>query len=176
MKAKVIEMLNRRGVSLDEIASIVQSLQSPYNDDLKFAECLYSVERVLEKREVQYIILTGLALDIEAEEGRLEPPIQGIIADDEPLYGVDETLAMGIATIYGTIGLTSFGYLDKCKEGILGRLNNHEGGKVNTFLDDIVAGIASAASARIAHARRTQLRDEEEGDVDETAGGKGFTG
>ncbi|MOA53192.1 Phosphatidylglycerophosphatase A [compost metagenome] len=48
------------------------------------------------------------------------------------------------------IGLTSFGYLDKVKPGIIGELNNQEN-HIHVFLDDLVAGLAAAASARIAH-------------------------
>ena len=151
MKEKVISLLEERGVKLKDIADIVLEIQKPFNDKLTFKECLTNVERVIEKREVQHLILTGLALDKLAEKGELDEPIREIIARDEPLYGVDETLAMGIATIYGTIGSTSFGYLDKMKLGIISKLNDKEKG-VNTFLDDIVGGIASAAAARIAHA------------------------
>lgn len=50
------------------------------------------------------------------------------------------------------IGLTGFGYLDKIKLGIIGKLNDDEQG-IHVFLDDLVAGIAAAASARIAHRR-----------------------
>jgi phosphatidylglycerophosphatase A len=53
--------------------------------------------------------------------------------------------------LYGTIGLTSYGYLDKEKFGIIKELDTKKNGKVNTFLDDLVAGIASAAASRYAH-------------------------
>jgi phosphatidylglycerophosphatase A len=69
---------------------------------------------------------------------------------DESLYGVDETLAMGITNVYGMIGLTSFGYLDKVKPGIIRKLNE-KGKHIHVFLDDLIAGLAAAASARIAH-------------------------
>lgn len=67
------------------------------------------------------------------------------------MYGIDEVLGLGIANIYGTIGTTSFGYLDKEKVGVIGKLNDNKINKVNTFMDDLVAGIASAAAAKIAH-------------------------
>ena len=57
--------------------------------------------------------------------------------------------------MYGTIGLTNFGYLDKEKPGILANIDNKSFGdnkdKCNTFLDDIVAALAAAAASRIAH-------------------------
>ncbi len=153
MKEKVIEQLQKRGVQLDDIAGIVYDMQSPYNEALTLEECLHSTGMVIEKREVQHVIMTGLALDKLAEQGLIDDPLLSIILSDEPLYGVDETLAMGIATIYGTIGITSFGYLDKVKPGIMAHLDKKEEGRANTFLDDIVAGIAAAAAARIAHTR-----------------------
>ncbi|MBH5317240.1 phosphatidylglycerophosphatase A [Paenibacillus sp. GSMTC-2017] len=142
--------LERRGVTIDEIAEIVFTLQHPYNADLTIEECGLSVRAVLEKREVQYALYTGIALDELAEQKLLPEPLQSIMESDESLYGVDETLALGITNVYGTIGLTSFGYLDKMKPGIIRRLNV-KGEKIHVFLDDLVAGLAAAASARIAH-------------------------
>ncbi len=161
MRDKVIEQMEKRGVKLDDIAGIVYDMQSPYNEDLTLEECLHSTRMVIQKREVQHVIMTGLALDKLAEQGLIDEPLLSIIVSDEPLYGVDETLAMGIATIYGTIGITSFGYLDKVKPGIMAQLDNKEEGRTNTFLDDIVAGIAAAAAARIAHAREVGEIDDD---------------
>ena len=159
MRKRTISLLAERGVQLRDIASIVHELQSPYNPKLTEEECLTSVERVVDKREVQHAVLTGVALDMLAERGLLPEPLLTIIQEDQGLYGVDEIVALSIVNVYGSIGLTSFGYLDKTKKGIIGRLNAEKDGKVNTFLDDIVAGIAAAASARVAH--QTRQREEE---------------
>lgn len=142
--------LLRRGVKLEEIAQIVHSLQTAYHEDLTLDQCLESVKAVLQKREVQYTLFTGIALDELAEQKRLPEPLQAIMEADEPLYGVDETMALGITSVFGMIGLTSFGYLDKVKPEIIGKLNN-QGDRIHVFLDDLVAGLAAAASARIAH-------------------------
>ncbi|WP_420849582.1 phosphatidylglycerophosphatase A [Paenibacillus montanisoli] len=142
--------LNRRGVTVGDVADIVYSLQRPYNPDLTYQECEESVFAVLSKREVQYVLFTGIALDELAERKLLPDPLQAIMEADESLYGVDETLALGITNVYGMIGLTSFGYLDKVKPGIIRKLNE-KGQRVHVFLDDLVAGLAAAASARIAH-------------------------
>lgn len=150
MKEVIIEMLVERGVELKDVAELVMGLQQPYNPFLTESECISSVEAVLEKREVQHTILTGLVLDTLAEHGLLPEPLQSILVRDEPLYGVDEIMALGITNVYGAIGLTNFGYLDKTKPGILRRLNGHPS-QVHTFLDDLVAGLAAAASARLAH-------------------------
>lgn len=156
MKEQVIEQLKDRGVELEAIAKIVHTLQVSYQPDLDKATCLDAIHAVLEKREVQYAILTGIALDIAAEQGNIPDPILKVIQSDEPLYGVDEILAIAITNIYGTIGITSFGYLDKLKIGIIGELDSSEE-QVNTFLDDLVAAIASASGAKIAHAKGTGL-------------------
>jgi len=150
MKDIVIRKLSERGVELMAIAAIVSELQKPYNPDLTPEVCLSTVQAVLDKREVQHTILVGIALDTLAEQGHLQEPLCSIVGEDEPLFGVDEILALGITNVYGTIGLTNFGYLDKVKPGILRELNNHPT-MVHSFLDDLVAGVAAAASARIAH-------------------------
>ncbi|HHU32787.1 MAG: phosphatidylglycerophosphatase A [Zhaonellaceae bacterium] len=151
------EQLALRGVQLEDIASIVFDLQSQYYPDLNLATCLEAVRKVLKKRDVQYTILTGIALDTLAEQCLLPEPLQTIIYTDESLYGLDEVLAYGITNIYGSIGITSFGYLDKIKPGIIKDLDNNTINKVNTFLDDMVAGIAAAACAKIAHAQTENL-------------------
>lgn len=143
-------LLNRRGIRIESIAGIVFQLQQKYYPHLTMEECIDSVKAVLQKREVQYTLLTGIALDELAEKKLLPQPLQAIMEADEPLYGVDETLALGITSVYGMIGLTSFGYLDKEKTGIIEQLNQ-KGSGIHVFLDDLVAGLAAAASSRIAH-------------------------
>jgi phosphatidylglycerophosphatase A len=153
MKEAVIAMLERRGVKVQDIAEIVLGLQKKFHPELSAEECTKSVLAVLGKREVQFSVMTGIALDEMAEKGLLEEPLLSIIKNDLSLYGIDEVLAMGIANIYGSIGITNFGYLDKEKPGIIGLIDckQEKGEQINTFLDDIVAGITAAATARIAH-------------------------
>lgn len=148
--------LERRGVSLAAIAELVYELQKPYLPHLTLAACRESVARVLEKREVQNAIFTGLSLDELAEAGLLGEPLASMLREDDGLYGIDEVLALSIVNIYGSIGLTNFGYLDKVKSGIIGTINSSKGPQVNTFLDDLVAAIAAAAAARLAHQSRDQ--------------------
>lgn len=151
MSRELTALLMERGVYLHEIAQIVYDLQIGFVPGLTLEYCVQVLTGVLEKREVQFAVLTGIALDRLAEESLLPSPLQEIIQKDHPLYGIDEVLGLGIANIYGTIGTTSFGYLDKQKVGVIGRLNCNKVNKVNTFMDDLVAGIAAAAAAKIAH-------------------------
>lgn len=151
MKKMIVGMLEDRGVSIVDIAELVFELQKPYVPTISMDTCIEHVGKVLEKREVQNAVLTGLVLDIYAEKKMLPEPLQTILETDEGLYGVDEVLALSITNIYGSIGFTNFGYLDKIKIGVLKGLNNKDGGKVNTFLDDLVAAIAASAASRLAH-------------------------
>ncbi|MGI8384707.1 phosphatidylglycerophosphatase A family protein [Robertmurraya sp. P23] len=143
--------LHERGVEVQDIADLVYFLQEKYHPDLKMKDCIENVERVLSKREVQNAILTGIQLDIMAEKKLMEEPLQSIIEVDEGLYGVDEVLAFSIVNVYGSIGFTNYGYIDKLKPGILKDLNDKSSGKCHTFLDDIVGAVAAAASSRLAH-------------------------
>jgi phosphatidylglycerophosphatase A len=70
-------------------------------------------------------------------------------------------LALSIVNVYGSIGFTNFGYVDKIKPGCLKRLNDKNGHQKHTFLDDIAGAIAAAASSRIAHRKQAvkELRD-----------------
>lgn len=145
------EWLIKRDVHIKDIAELVYYLQSNYFDNLTMEECVHNVNRVLSKREVQHAILTGIQLDVLAEKGLLDEPLQDIINRDEGLYGIDEVIALSIVNVYGSIGFTSYGFIDKQKPGILQRLNDHSSGEVHTFLDDIVGAIAAAASSRLAH-------------------------
>lgn len=152
VKKSAKQWLERRGVRIEDIAELVLLLQGEYIEQLTLDDCIKSVERVLAKREVQNAILTGIQLDMLAEAGLLESPLQEMIEHDEGLYGVDETLALSVTNVYGSIGMTNFGYIDKLKPGILEKLNSKKDDNIHTFLDDIVGAIAAAASSRLAHA------------------------
>jgi phosphatidylglycerophosphatase A len=150
------DWLQQRGVTVRDIAELTLYLQKDYFPGLTIEECTENVERVLSKREVQNAVLTGIQLDMLAEEGKLLPPLQDMIEHDEGLYGCDEILALSIVNVYGSIGFTNFGYIDKMKPGILKMLNDKTGPHKHTFLDDIVGAIAASASSRIAHRKQAE--------------------
>jgi phosphatidylglycerophosphatase A len=153
MKEICVNLLEKRCVTLDKIVEIVFDLQKKYVPDITKELCLNAVNRVLDKREVQNAIVTGVELDMLAEKKMLSEPLQSLVSEDNPLYGIDEILVLSITNVYGSIGLTNFGYLDKVKPGIIGELD--ELGKnsdtCHTFLDDIIGAIAAAAASSIAH-------------------------
>ncbi|TFB15062.1 phosphatidylglycerophosphatase A [Filobacillus milosensis] len=164
--------LEDRGVTIEDIADIVYIMQAPYNESLRMEDCVESVDKVLEKREIQHAILVGVELDVLAEENKLSEPLQSLIAQDEGLFGVDETIALGAALGYGSIAVTTYGHLDKQKIGVIERLDTKNGVRCHTFLDDIIGSIAANASSRIAHRTRDlqdgmseedlEMRDEED--------------
>jgi phosphatidylglycerophosphatase A len=157
VKKATYDALASRGVTIEEIAKLTYFLQSPYIPELTLDECIQHVQKVLEKREVQNAVLTGIELDVLAEKKGLSTPLQEIVEADESLYGIDEVLALSILNIYGSIGYTNYGYIDKLKHGILKTLNDKTTGKVHTFLDDLVGAIAAAAASRLAHHYRAKV-------------------
>lgn len=164
--------LRQRGVTEEDIAHIVYEMQSPYSPELTLDECLESVRAVLRKREMQHALLVGIELDQLAEQNQLSEPLLTLVKNDEPLFGCDETLALGSVLGYGSIAVTTFGHLDKQKIGIIRKLDTKIGKGVHTFLDDLVASVAAAASGRIAH----HSRDRQEAEQLQDPNVKGQTG
>jgi phosphatidylglycerophosphatase A len=153
-KDKAIKMLESRGVTLDEIVDCVYYLQKDYHPSLDKKVLMDSVLKVLDKREVQYALMTAIELDTKAEQNLfLDKELEAIVKRDEGLFGTDEVLAYGICNLYGSIALTNFGFIDKQKYGVVARLNEEgkNGTKCHTFLDDMVGAIAAAAASRFAH-------------------------
>lgn len=151
----VIQKINDRGVQLEEIADLTYFLQADYCKNLTKEDCLHHVKAVLKKREVQNAVLTGIRLDELAEMNLLEGPLQTMVESDYSLYGIDEILAFSILNVYGSIGFTNYGYIDKLKPSILGEIDRRgkEKGCCQTFMDDLIGAIAAAAASRIAHRR-----------------------
>ncbi len=152
MEELCINLLKKRGVELEDIADCVIFLQKKYVPELNQEIALEEVKMVLRKREVQNAILTGIYLDEMAESTMEEGPLKDALVSDNGLYGIDEVLAYGICNLYGSIALTNYGYIDKVKPLIIGKLNQKTQ-QCNTFLDDIVGAIAASAASRLAHNR-----------------------
>lgn len=153
MRDICIAQLKERGVEIKDITDIVYDLQIKYVPDLDRETCEDAIIRVMGKREVQNAVLTGLELDRLAEDGKLSEPLQSLINNDNPLYGIDEILVLSICNVYGSIGLTNFGYVDKMKPGIIGKLDKmgKQTNTCHTFMDDIIGAIAAAAASSVAH-------------------------
>ncbi|MFD1425763.1 phosphatidylglycerophosphatase A [Kroppenstedtia sanguinis] len=155
-----LSQLYERGVEMDRIAELVFYLQKDFHEHLSLQECRHHVEQVLTKREVQNAILTGIQLDQLAEKKGLEEPLLDMIRRDESLYGIDEILATSILNVYGSIGMTNYGFVDRMKPGILKDLNDASDGQIHTFLDDLVGAVAASAAARLSHNRKRQTEQD----------------
>ena len=147
------ELIETRGVTLREIAEITFDLQKAYLDGITIEDAEKAVQAVLHKREAQFAIMTGLELDRLSEEGYLQGPIADIIKQDYSLYGIDEIMALSVVNVFGSIGLTNFGYLDKAKNGVIMEIDEKSRNpeQVNTFFDDLICAIAAAAASKMAH-------------------------
>lgn len=152
MYDECIALLEERGVTLKDIVDCVVYLQKDYIANIHEIDIEDIVKSVIRKREVQNALMTAINIDIQVDKGAFgNETIQNIIRVDEGLYGIDEVMAYGICNLYGSIALTNYGYIDKVKPGIIGKLNDHDAGQCNTFIDDIVGAIAAAAASKLAH-------------------------
>ncbi len=152
MKQLCIDLLNERGVQLEDIVECVVFLQSAFVEVVNEETIYKDILSILDKREVQHTILTGISIDKAVESkcfGNQE--IHDIIKNDAGLYGLDEVLAYSICNLYGSIALTNFGYIDRVKPGIIGVLNEPQVDVCHTYLDDVVGAIAAAAASKHAH-------------------------
>ncbi len=152
LRELAIKKLEERGVTVHDIALIAMSIQEKYQN-ITCEQCEEMVNHILDKRETIYTVLTGIAIDEGAEKGLFNEEINKLINDDAGLYGIDEILALSIVNMNGSIALTNFGYLDKTKPGVIGKIDQEgkKSDKCHTFLDDIICAIAASAASRIAH-------------------------
>lgn len=159
------KVLLKRGVTIESIAEISYQQQSKYSDDVSRELCVESVEKILSLRDVFHHVQLAAEIDRMAEEGLFQGPIQDIIYEDLGMFGIDETMGLEVAGLYGTIGQTNFGDIDVNKHGIVKRLNDagKEDGICHTFLDDIVGALAAAASTRVAQVINEEVAHEDTG-------------
>lgn len=141
------------GITVQSLAEIVYDQQKPHEPNITMAYAIERVEKVLRKREVQHALLTALFLDEAAQKGLMPEPLLGIIQQDLGLYGIDETIAIGTASLFGTIATTNLGFLDRTKPGIVGRLNDAQKneGQITVFIDDMLSAVIAAAESTVAH-------------------------
>lgn len=159
----VIQLLENRGVTIESIAELVYDRQRKYTKDLSMTTVTYMLYEVLQKREVQNTIMMGIAIDVATEQGAFafDEDLNNQLVNDKGTFGLDEVLAESISHTSGSIGLSNAYGLDISKQGIIAKLNEEQGierngVKVsNTFIDDLVAHIAGATMARIAHKYQT---------------------
>lgn len=146
----VTQTLRNRGITQRKIAEIVHEMTSEFVPGITLDECVATIVDVMHKRDYLSTAMIMLDLDRLAERGELSYPLEEIVSADAGVFGVDEDLAMSIATLYGPIGATNFGYLDRVKKGIIKEIDN-EHRHINTFLDDLIGATVAAGCGKISH-------------------------
>lgn len=160
-----VDVLRERGVEVQDMVDITYAQQARYTKDIPMELCTESVKKILSYRDVFHFIQLAAEIDRLAEEKAFRSPMQEILYNDLGLFGIDETLGLDLAGMYGTIGQTNFGDIDVNKVGVIEKLDR-EGkseGSVHTFLDDIVGAIAAAASTRVAQVLNEDIALAEQG-------------
>lgn len=154
LKQLALKKLEQRGVTVKDIAELTMYLQQNYNK-ITIEECEKAVLKVIGKHESLHAILIGISLDELAEKDIMDKEINKFVREDNSLFGIDEILALSIVNMHGSIALTNFGYIDKIKPGIIGKIDKLGKSKQGcyTFLDDIIGAIAASAASSIAHAK-----------------------
>lgn len=149
-----LNSLTESEVSFLEMAKIVRAEQIKFRPKLTLQETAESINAVMKKRNVQFAFLMAIFNDLSAQNHLMFEPLQSIIFEDRGTFGGDEQIALEIANLYGTIGITNFGYLDREKQGFikeLDKLGKNNPNVTTTFIDDIFSAVISAAEARSAH-------------------------
>lgn len=146
----VIKKLKQRGIDLEDICTKAIEEQKKHGVESSMAEARKYLINLLHKREIMNVIMTGIYLDEQAEKGLIDGPLQDIIESDAPSFGLDESFAFVITSLFGSIAGTNFGSLDVNKTGKAKELDNSKG-HVNTFLDDIFSALVSSLEAKMAH-------------------------
>lgn len=146
----VVTTLQKRGVDLHQLSDIAYDLQHDFEPQITKAECYEELVNVMHKRELLNNAMVALELDRLAQDNQIKEPLLSIIKNDAGVFGVDEVLALATAEIYGTIGATNFGYLDRVKYGIIKRFDT-DPAHVNTFIDDLLGAIVAAVCGKMAH-------------------------
>jgi phosphatidylglycerophosphatase A len=147
----VLDLLDERHVDLTRMAQIAYESQLPYEPDITLEKCKQAILHVLEKREVQNVVLTGIVVDKMVDQGLIpDEYLVKILKNDENQYQCDELLSTGCVDVFGGVASSNRGYLDKEKPGIIGEVDRRKD-SCNVFLDDLMSAIISSAESYIAN-------------------------
>lgn len=148
------------GITIENLAELVFEFQSKHIKELTMDDAITAVKSVLNKREVQHALITAIDLDSQAMSKELSQPLQVIAEEDRGTFGVDETGALGVLMLFGSIAFSNWGWLDIEKPGVIGKVNdlqktyiktNGEEGMITIFMDDQLSAIVAGAEAKLAH-------------------------
>lgn len=164
----VMEELKKKHITPLTIGGAVYEMEHEYFPNKSITDFGQGFYQLFKKREVLNIVATGLMIDNLATEKKLPEPMQTIIENDLGQFGVDELLAIGVANLYGSLGVTNYGYGDKMKIGYAKQLDN-DGDKINTFSDDLFTALASGMVGRLGHGRPLDIKNKKQEDYMEDA-------
>ena len=111
LKKYVLDYFDEMNISLEQIAAQAVEHQSKFIKGLTLEDGKKRLERILNKREVLNALAVAVQLDKLANKGMLDEPLQTLVANDACTLGVDETMAISLAQLFGSISTTNYGYL-----------------------------------------------------------------
>jgi len=142
----LIKRLEERGITFEDLVNAALELLV-YHPDMGSREKVEEVLReclreALEDVNVASLVLAGLRLQEDGEEG-LIPGLPAEAFKEDPVFLLaDEILGMEIAKyIAGTKGVFEFVRFDRAKPGILKRLG--------PFMDDVIGGLIAGSSSNM---------------------------
>lgn len=152
-RREIDKAFKNKGITLEDIATITYNSQKQYMPELTVEIITHVIDTMLNKDEVQDVVQTAISLDKMVEENRLPEPLNSKIKQDAGYFGLDELLVSAIYQLYGTVGVTNYGYIDKIKPSIIGDIDyrGKHTEETTTFLDDVVGALAGGACGYWAH-------------------------
>jgi len=146
----IINYFVRHDVTIEEMAEEALSDQVKHGVKEPVESYIEAIQDALHKRDVDSVIMCGLALDDLCSKKLLPEPLQSIMWNDAPAFSPDETQAIVLCMQYSGIAVTNFGARDVHKRGLAKRIDE-DTHTCNVFLDDFVSALISIAEAKVAH-------------------------
>lgn len=146
----IVNYFKAKGVSVTAMAQEAMNDQVKHgvNAPLKaYEDAIYGA---LHKRDIDSLVLIGLALDWLCTLGLLPEPLQSMIWNDAPAFSPDETICELMGLQYSGIAVTNYGARDVHKTGLAKQIDEEEN-VCNCFLDDFVSIFIAIAEAKVAH-------------------------
>lgn len=146
----IMNYFKEHGVSIKEMAQEAMSDQVKHGVKAPLSAYEKAIIGTLHKRDVDSLILVGLALDLLCTKKLLPEPLQSMMWNDAPAFSPDETICELIGLQYSGIAVTNYGARDVHKAGLAKRIDEDES-SCNVFLDDFVSVLIAIAEAKVAH-------------------------
>lgn len=146
----IMNYFKEHGVSIKEMAQEAMSDQVKHGVKAPLGAYEKAIIGTLHKRDVDSLILVGLALDLLCTKKLLPEPLQSMMWNDAPAFSPDETICELIGLQYSGIAVTNYGARDVHKTGLAKRIDEDES-SCNVFLDDFVSVLIAIAEAKVAH-------------------------